>query len=348
MSSETTFKCWAAKTPGFTLEPFEYVPRPLGDNDIEIKVTCCGICGSDLHTISGEWGTPDLPVVVGHEIVGEVVKKGNSVSTLELGDLVGVGAQVYACGQPDCNACSRGFDPHCSKRVYTYNDKYVDGGKAYGGYSEGVRVDEHYAFRIPKEISPAEAAPLMCAGTTVFTPMLSHGFKKGDRVGVIGIGGLGHLALQFASKLGCVVTAFSHSSNKRQECLDFGAHNFVDTHDPEALKKCERSLDYLIITSNSSSNDYEQFGSWVDFHGKIILLAAPPAKISLAPNFFISTEVFLGGSLIGGIKQIKETLAFAAKHNIRPVIQKVPMSECNRGVQMVHTGNVRYRVVLEN
>ncbi|PVU94539.1 hypothetical protein BB561_002471 [Smittium simulii] len=348
MSSEQTIKCWAAKSKGATLEPFEYVPRPLGPNDVEIKIDCCGICGSDIHTIDSDWGPSAYPVVVGHEIIGKVVQKGSNVSELAMGDLVGVGAQVFACNEPECGACSRGLDPHCPKGVFTYNAKYSDGGIAYGGYSEHVRVHADYAFKIPAEIAAADAAPLMCAGATVFTPMLANNFKEGDRVGVVGIGGLGHLALQYASALGCKVTAFSHSPNKRDEAISFGAHNFVNTADPEQVTAAARSLEYLIVTSNSSSNDYATFGSWVDFNGKIILLAAPSQDLVLNPFFFISTQVYIGGSLIGGIKQIKETLEFSAKHNIKPMIMKFPMSEVNKGIQTVRDGKARYRIVLEN
>ncbi|OMJ09970.1 putative mannitol dehydrogenase, partial [Smittium culicis] len=330
------------------LKPFQYVPRPLGENDVDIKITCCGICGSDLHTIDSEWAGTVYPVVAGHEIIGTVTAKGDKVSHLNVGDVVGVGAQVYACNKPDCNACNRGFDPHCPKMVFTYNAKYEDGATAYGGYADRVLVDSNYAFKIPENIDLAEAAPLMCAGVTVYNPMLTHKFKAGDRVGVVGIGGLGHLAIQFASKLGCVVTAFSQSENKREESSKLGAHKFINTSKPEDLESAKSSLDYLIVTSSSASNNYETYGSWVDFTGKIILLALPPANLELSPFFFVSKEVYIGGSLIGGIKQIKETLEFASKHNIRPVIERVPMKDVNVGVNRVREGKARYRVVLEN
>ncbi|PVU87444.1 hypothetical protein BB559_006051 [Furculomyces boomerangus] len=348
MSSETKFNAWAAYASKEPLKPFQYVPRPLGPSDIEIKISHCGICGSDLHTIESDWGTPNFPVVVGHEIVGTVVKAGPSVSNLAVGDIVGVGAQVYACRGEDCRECSHDLDPHCPKGVFTYNAKYADGENAYGGYSESVRVDSHYAFKIPAEISNAEAAPLMCAGATVFTPMLEHKMKAGDRVGVVGIGGLGHLAIQFANGLGCKVTAISHSLNKKEECTKLGASEFIYTGDATQAETAKKSLDYLIITSNSKSNDYGLYGSLVDYNGKIILLAAPSTNLELSPFFFISNQVYIGGSLIGGIKQIKATLEFAAKHNIRPLIEKVPMANVNEGLDKVREGKVRYRVVLEN
>ncbi|OMH82289.1 putative mannitol dehydrogenase [Zancudomyces culisetae] len=342
------FKAWACDEPKGTLHEWSYEPRPLGPNDVELKVICCGICGSDIHTMDSDWGPTKYPVVVGHEIIGTVVSKGDAVTNLQVGDRVGVGAQVAACLKSDCTACSRELDPHCPESVFTYNGVYADGASSYGGYSEAVRVDANYAFKIPEKISSAEAAPLMCAGATVFTPMLKFGLKKGDRVGVVGIGGLGHLAIQYASALGCEVTAFSHSPNKKEESMKLGAHKFVITKNEDESKSCVKSLDYLFVTSNSSSNDYATFFSWVDFGGKICLLAVPAADLVLKPFLFISYEVYLGGSLIGGVDSIKKTLEFSAEHNIRPVIERLPMSSCNEGVQRVRDGKVRYRVVLEN
>ncbi|KAJ2799223.1 hypothetical protein H4R21_003627, partial [Coemansia helicoidea] len=205
---------WAAKEPGIKVEPWSYTPRPLGHNDVEIKIEYSGICSGDLHTIKGEWGPPMLPAIVGHEIVGRVITKGEAVSTLAEGDVVGVGCQSYSCLQKDCNPCSRDLDPHCPHKVFTYNDKYADGVQSQGGYSEAIRVDANYVFKLPEGLDPVAAAPLMCAGVAVFAPMLRQGVKKGDRVGVIGIGGLGHLALQYARALGAEVYAISHSPRK--------------------------------------------------------------------------------------------------------------------------------------
>ncbi|KAJ2909229.1 hypothetical protein GGI21_002095, partial [Coemansia aciculifera] len=172
---------WAAMEPGLKVEPWSYTPRPLGENDVEIKIEYSGICGSDLHTIKEEWKGTAYPAIVGHEIVGRVITKGENVTDLKEGDLVGVGAQVYSCLQDGCNACNRDLDPHCPKSVYTYNSKYADGHQAHGGYADAVRVDANYAFKIPAGIDPVYAPPLMCAGVTVFAPMLRKGVKKGDR-----------------------------------------------------------------------------------------------------------------------------------------------------------------------
>ncbi|KAJ1672883.1 hypothetical protein EV182_006300, partial [Spiromyces aspiralis] len=193
-----------------------------------------------------------------------------------------------------------------------------------------------------------EAAPLMCAGVTVFAPMLRKGVKKGDRVGVVGIGGLGHLALQFARALGCEVTAFSSSEDKRDECLKLGATRFINIRMAEDLAKAQHSLDYLYITSNAKSNDYNLFAQWVDINGEICLLAIPEADVTISPLTLVKSSVYIGGSRIGSIKDIKRTLDFASLHDIRPVVEKLPMARVNEGVQKIRDGNVRYRIVLEN
>ncbi|KAJ2553714.1 hypothetical protein EV175_002844 [Coemansia sp. RSA 1933] len=338
---------WAAMKPGLTVEPWTYKPRPLGEHDVEIKIEYSGICGSDLHTIKEEWSGTSYPAIVGHEIVGKVITKGEKVTNLEEGDLVGVGAQVYGCLQNDCNPCSRGLDPHCPKKVYTYNSKYPDGEQAQGGYAEAVRVNSNYAIKIPAGLDPVYAPPLMCAGATVFAPMLRKGVKKGDRVGVIGIGGLGHLAIQYASALGAEVVAFSHSPNKREQCLELGASKFVDTSNKEEVDAMRLSLNYLFVASNSTSNQYNEFISWMDFEGQIVLLALPKGNMSFSPGEFIHTEVAITGSLIGGVKVLKETLEFSAKHNVLPIIERYPMEKVNDALVRVDTGKARYRVVLE-
>ncbi|KAJ2778317.1 hypothetical protein H4R18_004680 [Coemansia javaensis] len=339
---------WAAFEPGIKVKPWSYRPRPLGDNDVEIKIEYSGICGSDLHTIKGEWGPPQLPAIVGHEIVGRVVAKGDGVAGLAEGDLVGVGAQVYACLKDSCETCSRGLDPHCPDMVFTYNDNYADGKQAQGGYSEAVRVDANYTFKIPAAIDPVHAPPLMCAGVTVFCPMLKHDIKQGDRVGIVGIGGLGHLAIQFASALGAHVTAFSHSPNKREECMALGATAFVDTSDEKQVEGARQSLTHLFVASNAPANQYNEFIKWMKIGGAIVMLAVPPGKMSFSASEFTGSEVSLSGSLVGGVKTLRKTLDFAAEHGIKPIIERFPMDQVNEALARVDSGRIRYRAVLEN
>ncbi|KAI8323278.1 putative mannitol dehydrogenase [Martensiomyces pterosporus] len=338
---------WAAKAPGIKVEPWSYIPRPLGENDVEIKIEYSGICGSDLHTIKSEWGPTMYPAIVGHEIIGKVITKGERVTHLNEGDIVGVGAQAFACLKNDCKACSHNLDPHCPHSVYTYNSKYADGHQAHGGYAEAVRVDSNYAFKIPAAIDPVYAPPLMCAGTTVFAPMLRKGVKKGDRIGVVGIGGLGHLAIQYAHALGAEVVAFSHSPNKREQALGLGASIFVDTSKKEEVDAVRQSLNFLFITSNSKANQYNEFVSWMDFEGTIVLLALPEGNLTFSPFDFVRTEVSITGSMIGGVEIIRKTLAFAVEHNIRPIIERYPIAKVNEALEHMDAGKARYRIVLE-
>ncbi|KAJ1971543.1 hypothetical protein H4R35_005198 [Dimargaris xerosporica] len=344
----TTIRGYAAKDSKSPLELWEYTPRPLGSNDIEIKIDHCGICGSDIHTIDSGWGPTNYPVIVGHEIIGKVVAKGDGVTKYSVGDLVGVGAQAFACLKPDCAACNSGYDPHCPHMVFTYNSNYADGELSQGGYAEAIHIDSNYAFAIPKEIVPKEAAPLMCAGVTVFAPMLQHNVQAGDRVGVVGIGGLGHLALQFAKALGTKVTAFTSSETKRAECQQLGADIVVNLSDADQCQAATKSLDYLIVASNSPHTNWNQLAQFMGLHGKIVLVAAPENSMELNAFSLLANGLSIVSSLIGGVRQVQETLEFAAKHNIRPWIEEFPMDEVNKGIQHVRDGKVRYRVVLSN
>ncbi|KAF8916951.1 hypothetical protein BGZ58_005173, partial [Dissophora ornata] len=222
-----SFNGWASSGDTI-LKKFSYHPRPIGPKDVEIEISHCGICGSDIHTITGGWGElKNGPCIPGHEIVGKVVAVGKD-SCHKIDDLVGVGAMVDACGE--CDECKSGFDQFCSKSAFTYNSTYKDGrgGKTYGGYADRIRVNSEFAFKIPSQISAAEAAPLLCAGITTYAPLKQHGAGPGMRVGIIGIGGLGHLAIQWASAMNCdEVVAISTSDSKREESKKLGATKFV-------------------------------------------------------------------------------------------------------------------------
>ncbi|GLD97818.1 hypothetical protein PINS_up006515 [Pythium insidiosum] len=343
-----TVKAFAAYKPGLEVQPYEYVARPLGENDVEIAISHCGICGSDLHTISGGWGEAMYPVVPGHEIVGKITAVGSKVQSLKLGDRVGVGAMVFSCqNKATCKECATDKDSYCPESVFTYNAAYADGEKSYGGYAEHVRVDANYAFKIPETIPSDVAAPLLCAGVTVYTPLKTH-VKPGDRVGVVGIGGLGHVALQFARALGGIPVAFSHSPNKEPQARELGAQDFVVMSDKAAVARASRSVEVLIVTADSKGQPYDTYMSFIRPGGTLVMVGAPDDAMSFQPFSLIGGGISLVGSLIGGIKDTKDMLALAAEKNVRPVIQKLPMTQANEGIQMVHQGKVRYRVVLEN
>ncbi|KAJ2796150.1 hypothetical protein H4R20_005628, partial [Coemansia guatemalensis] len=293
---------WAAMKPGIKVEPWTYKPRPIGPNDVEVEIQYSGVCGSDLHLIKDEWHNTNYPSIVGHEIVGRVVTKGEEVTGLAEGDIVGVGAQVYACLQDDCGQCSRGFDPYCPNKVYTFNDIYADGERSQGGYASAIRVDANYVFKIPDAMVENDleyVAPLMCAGVSTFAPMIRNGVKKGDKVGIVGIGGLGHLAIQYASALGAEVYTFSHSPNKKQQCLDLGASHFINTSNAEEVKTAHQKLDYLFVTTAGNASEYDNFISLMNIGGTIVLLALPEGKMGIATGEIVFTGVSITGSLIG-------------------------------------------------
>ncbi len=343
-----TIHGYAAMKPGLEVEPFEYKSRPLGAADVEIAISHCGICGSDLHTISGGWGGANYPVIPGHEIIGKVTAVGSGVTDLSIGDRVGVGAMVFACqDKKTCNECATDMDSYCSKSVFTYNGTYSDGEKSYGGYAEYVRVDSNYAFKIPESIPSDVAAPLLCAGVTVYTPLKKH-VKAGDRVGVVGIGGLGHIALQFIRALGATPVAFSQSPNKEQVARELGAEDFVTTSDADSCANARRSVNVLIVTADAPNQPYDTYLSFIRVGGTLIMVGAPDDNITFKPFSLIPGAISFVGSLIGGIKDTKDMLELAAKENVRPVIQKMPMKDANKGIKMVDEGKVRYRVVLEN
>jgi alcohol dehydrogenase (NADP+) len=347
-----TINAYAASANGQPVKPWQYVSRPLGVEDVEIKISHCGICGSDIHTLDGGWGPFNEPVVAGHEIVGEVTQVGPDVKGLKVGDRVGVGAQVWACLNKDpktpCKPCAIGADAYCARNIWTYNMVYPDGSKSYGGYADYVRVLESYAFKIPDNIPSDVAAPLLCAGATVFTPFKEAGVKAGDRVGVIGIGGLGHLGIQFAKAMGATVVAFSRSANKEAEVRALGADEFVNYSDAEQAKAAAGSVDKLLLTADANGMPYDLFLSFLAFRGTLIMVGLPNDKVNFHAFSVVAKGAKFTGSAIGSIADIKDMLKLASEKNVRPVIQKLPMSEVNKGIEMVRNGSVRYRVVLEN
>ncbi|RLN78588.1 hypothetical protein BBJ28_00001948 [Nothophytophthora sp. Chile5] len=347
-----TVNAYAAFDKTGECKPWQYKSRPLGAEDVEIKISHCGICGSDIHTIDSGWGPAPYPCVVGHEIVGEVTLAGPGVKNLAVGDRVGVGAQVWACLNKDpeapCRDCADGQDAVCDHGVWTYTGFYKDGAMSYGGYADYVRVDCNYAFKIPENLPSDVAAPLMCAGVTVFTPLKQEGVKAGDRVGVIGIGGLGHLAIQFIRALGATPVAFSRSANKKKEILALGAEEFYNLSDPEEQKKKAGCVDFLVLTADANNLPYDLYLSLVRKRGTFIMVGVPNDQVKISPFFLVPRAVRVRGSAIGSIQDIKDMLALAAKENVRPIIQKLPMDKVNEGLDMVREGRVRYRVVLEN
>lgn len=326
---------YAAREKTGRLEPFEYEPAPLGPHDVEIAISHCGICHSDVHLVDGDWGVGSYPMVPGHEIVGSVVEVGPAVRHLKAHDRVGVGWQRGACLV--CEDCGRGDENLCLDEVATCVDHH-------GGFADRIRVDARFAFPIPEALASDAAAPLLCGGVTVYAP-LARLARPSMRVGIVGIGGLGHLALQFARAMGCEVTALSSSPAKEEDARRFGAHHFVATGRREAVKSLARSFD-VVLSTVFVPQEWKRLVSALGPHGTLCLVGAPAEPLSLPVFPLIGAQRSVTGSAIGGRPAIREMLDFAARHGVRAQGQVRPMAEADAALAEVREGKARYRTVL--
>ncbi|KII92544.1 hypothetical protein PLICRDRAFT_172621 [Plicaturopsis crispa FD-325 SS-3] len=352
MSTELKFRGYAVESEK-TWDEFKVIdfkPKTFGDDDVEIKISCCGVCGSDVHTITSGWGKTMYPIIPGHEIVGKVTRVGKNVTQFKQGDRAGVGAQVFACGQ--CRPCNSGDENYCQGHngVYpadTYNAKYPNGDIAVGGYSTGIRAHQQFVFAIPDELEDEIAAPMLCGGLTVYAPLKRHGCKPGAKVGVVGIGGLGHFAILFAAAMGAEVTAFSHSDSKKADATKMGATHFVVTdHEGEWAKPLKGKFDVIISTRNDTNIPLDLFLSTLYVHGKLVAVGLPEKPWPQIAPFAFLQSCFLGGSHIGNKTEAEEMLKLAAEKKIRSWIDVKPMSEAQAAVRAIQDGSVRYRTVL--
>ncbi|GAA5872442.1 hypothetical protein JCM3774_004522 [Rhodotorula dairenensis] len=359
MATENKFMGWCALGEDSIEGKFEwksYEPKPFAEDDVEIRIQYCGICASDLHTASGGWGKVDYPQVVGHEIVGEAVRVGKDVKHVKVGDIVGVGAQNDSC--LECEQCKNHREPYCDNgQVGTYNGKYYregpgKGAKSYGGYADFHRAPGHFVVKIPDGLDLALAAPMLCGGVTVYSPLTQYGAGKTAKdVGIIGIGGLGHFGLLFAKALGANVTAISHSESKKADAEKMGASRFIATHSgkDDDFAPYRRSLDLIICTTNDKEMPLLGYLSLLRPGGHLILVGAPEKPFPALPAFpFIMNNVHLGGSAIGSPKLINEMLELASKQNIKPWVTKRPLEDANQAVVDMHNSKARYRYVLVN
>ena len=332
--------CYAAMAEKQALEKFQYESKELGDLDVEVSITHCGICYSDVHMIDNDLGMAVYPFVPGHEIVGIITDLGSNVTALKKGDRVGIGWQAKSCNT--CEWCLRGEENLCPE---VFNSGTW--GNPHGGFAESIIVDSRFAFSIPENLASEDVGPLMCGGITVYAPLINNDVKPSMKVGVIGIGGLGHLALQFARAFGCEVTAFSSSPAKEEEARSFGAHHFVSSNDTDQIQKIARSLDMILCTIHGNL-DWNSYLIALRPKGKLCFVGVPSDVISIQPPSLIFGQLSVCGSLIGGRSAIREMLEFAARHNIKAQTDIVPMSEVNEAITKLKDNKARYRMVLKN
>lgn len=330
-------RSWVAPDAGKPLELQTLDAGPLGPEDVEVAVEYCGICHSDLSVWKGDWGNSRYPAVLGHEAIGRVVALGEQAKGLELGQRVGVGWTAESCMH--CRHCLGGDEHLCPESVATILGHH-------GGFAEKVRAHWAWAIPIPEGVDPVHAGPLLCGGITVFNPLLIHKISPSARVGVVGIGGLGHMALEFAAAWGCEVTAFTSNPSKTEEALGFGAHHVVSSRDTEAIRAVAGTLDLLLVTVNVPL-DWDDLIATLAPRGRMHVVGAVLVPIPVAAFSLIAAQRDISGSPTGSPVDIAVMLDFAARHGVQPKIERFPMSKVNEALTHLEAGKARYRIVLE-
>jgi len=333
----TIVKAWAAKGPNQPLEPFEYDPGPLGAEEVEIAVEHCGVCHSDLSILADEWGLSTYPAVLGHEVIGRIVAAGPQAKGPSIGQRVGVGWFSGSCMH--CRSCLGGDQNLCAEGLATIVGHY-------GGFANRLRAQWPWAIPLPDGLAAADAGPLLCGGVTVFAPLKAFSVSPTSRVGVVGIGGLGHMAVKFARAWGCEVVAFTSSKAKTQEARRFGAHHVVGTHDEGDLASIAASLDLLLVTSNAPLN-WPAMIATLRPHGRLHIVGAVLEPVPVMAFDLIMTQRSVSGSPTGSPVTIAEMLQFAARHNILPQTEHFPVDRVNDAMARLAAGKARYRIVLD-
>ncbi|KAI0745032.1 GroES-like protein [Earliella scabrosa] len=350
-SKQVEFKGYALTDPSKwnDLKVTEFKPKTFAPEDVEIAITHCGVCGSDVHTLTQGWGESKLPLVVGHEIVGTVTRVGDKVTDFKPGDTAGLGAQRGSC--LSCRACKEGYENYCPNSIETYNAEYPDGVVAQGGYSTAIRAHQRFVFPIPKEIEPRHAASMMCAGLTVYSPLKTHGCGPGKKVGVIGIGGLGHYAILWAKAMGAEVYAFTHDKSKVRDIKQMGAAHVINTESNEFWKDYPQTFDILLSTRDVFGDKMPlgDFLSMLYVHGRFVSVGLPDTNDPLPPLHpfdFVANGCLMGGSKIGSKKECLEMLELARSKGVKPWIEEMPMCDVGKALQNLKDNKVRYRYVL--
>ena len=338
---------YAAMDADSPLGPFKFERRDPGTKDLQIEILYCGVCHSDLHLARNEWGKTEYPIVPGHEITGRVIQVGNQVKSFKAGDMVAVGVMVDSCRT--CDECNNGLEQFCrNETVFTYNspDKYT-GKMTYGGYSSRIVVDENFVFHLPDGLNPAGAAPLLCAGITTYSPLRHWNVGSGDKVGIVGLGGLGHMAVKLAHAMGAHVVLFTTTPAKAADAVRLGADEVVISRNTDEMQKHLNSFDFILNTV-AASHKLEIYLELLKRDGTMCLVGIPSRPhppLDAGELIFMRRQ--LAGSLIGGIRETQEMLDFCAGHDIVSDIELIPIQDINKAYERMLKGDVRYRFVID-
>ncbi|KAI4272934.1 MAG: hypothetical protein LQ337_004978 [Flavoplaca oasis] len=329
----------------------EFKPKKFQERDIDIEIECCGVCGSDVHTINGGWGGAPMPLCVGHEVIGKAVKVGDGVTTVKVGDRVGVGAQIWSC--LECKPCKTNNENYCPKKIDTYGAPYPEemgGVIAQGGYASHIRAHEYFTFKIPDDIPSAEAAPMMCAGLTTYSPLVRAGVGPGKKVAIVGVGGLGMYAIMWANAMGAEVYVLSHSPRKEKSAKELGAKEFISTVDKDWDKPWALTFNFMLNTADATDQfDMTAYLGTLDINGQMHHVGLPDRALpEIKAQMFATNGCSMGGSHIGSRPEMFQMLKLASEKKLKPIIETVPISKdgCKKAVLGVSNNEVRYRYTL--
>ncbi|MGO4919132.1 NAD(P)-dependent alcohol dehydrogenase [Maribacter spongiicola] len=342
----TKIKAYAADNKDANLKPFEIERRETLNDDVKIDIMYCGVCHSDLHQVHNDWKNSVYPVVPGHEIIGKVLEVGAGVTKYKIGDLVGVGCLVDSC--KSCSACEDNLEQFCENgATWTYNgkDKHL-GGHTFGGYSESVTVNEEFVLKVPENLDPKAAAPLLCAGITTYSPLAHWGVKKGDKVGVIGLGGLGHMGIKFAHAMGAHTVMITTSPSKSEDAKKLGADAVLISKDDAQMKEHANSFDFLLNTI-PVGHDMNPYAALLKRDATMVIVGAVEPLDPLHGGSLIMGRKSIAGSLIGGLKETQEMLDFCGEHNVVSDIEMIDIQNINEAYDRLQKSDVKYRFVID-
>ena len=339
-------KSYAVQSATTPLAPFSLQRRNLGEHDVDIEILYCGVCHSDIHTVRNEWQGTNYPCVPGHEIIGRITKVGRRVSKFKEGDIAGVGCMVDSCRI--CECCKKDLEQFCEQEAtFTFNspDKAM-GGSTFGGYSDRIVVDEAFVLHIPKNLPLAATAPLLCAGITTYSPLRHHNVSKGQKVGIVGLGGLGHMGVKLAKAMGAHVVVFTHTLAKVGDAIRVGADEVVNSNNPEEMRNHLNSF-HFILDAVAAEHDINAYLVLLKLDGTLTQVGLPETPIPIQVGNLVYGRHAFTGSLIGGIKETQEMLDFCGEHNITADIELVPIQKINEAYERLVKNDVKYRFVID-